>query len=166
MNSFSYHQKPQKPKSSRLRTLWGILMLSVYAFGNMVLSQSALCLWGQVSGQHEVVVCGDQVILHHPNRDQLPHRLFTQILVAISHSNAAGDHLLSCAQSINADCERSFGFDTTSPSIDAEEHDQHHFFHHALHGSYGIASGLISDRMDSISNGAALAQWCTVKRMV
>lgn len=166
MNSFTYHQKPQKPKSSRLRVLWGVLMLSVYAFGNMVLSQSALCLLGQVYGQHEVVVCGDQVILHHPNRDQLPHRSFTQIIEAISHSNAANDHLLSCAQSINADCERSFGFEVASPSMDAEEHDQHHFFHHALHESYGIACGLICDRVGSITKGATLAQWCTVKRMV
>jgi hypothetical protein len=166
MNRQRQHQQTEKAKSSRLRSALGLLLLAVYALGNFVFSQSALCVFGQMTGQHEVLVRGDQVILHHPDETPSPHRLGTQLLVAISHTNTAGDHELPCAPLVIADPEpnlqTSFNF-TFCADLDD---DPPAFEHHVLDHTQELDYRKVTQGSGQIAEDAMIMQWRTVKRMV
>lgn len=152
--------------SSRLRSCMALLLFAVYALGNFVFSQSALCMIGQIEGQHEVLVRGNQVILHHPNRTQAPHRSWARLLVAVSHTNPAGDHELPCAPQVIADPEPASFHPSSTQAHPSTDDDHAAFEHHALAPSVPIDCGMTLRETKRITGDVMILQWRTVKRMV
>jgi hypothetical protein len=163
MNGTSQYQNSQKAKSARLRSWFGLLLFTVYALGNFVFSQSALCVFGQISGQHEVLIRGDQVILHHA---QSTPRSFVELLVSMSHTNSKGDHELPCAPLVFADPEPSTKNTSHTQSINAHDDDQTVFHHHALDQPDAMVCGVVRNLIELIAGDAMISHWRTVKRMV
>ena len=143
-----------------------LLLFSVYALGNFVFSQSALCVFGQIEGQHQVLVRGNQVILHHPNQTQAPHRSWARLLVAVSHTNPAGDHELPCAPQVIADPEPVNANTSCAQVLHAQDDDHAAFEHHALALSVPIDCGMTLRETKRITGDVMILQWRTVKRMV
>jgi hypothetical protein len=166
MNRNTQHQQTEKAKSSRLRSCMALLLFAVYALGNFVFSQSALCVFGQIEGQHEVLVRGNQVILHHPNQTQAPHRPWAQLLVAVSHTNPAGDHELPCAPQVIADPEPVSANTSSAQVLHAHDDDQAAFEHHALDRAIAKDCGMVRHGTKQITGDPVILQWRTVKRMV
>lgn len=143
-----------------------LLLFAVYALGNFVFSQAALCMIGQIEGQHEVLVRGNQVILHHPNQTQAPHRPWARLLVAVSHTNPAGDHELPCAPQVIADPEPVNANTSCAQVLHAQDDDQTAFVHHALDLLMVRDYDMLRHGTKKITGDAMILQWRTVKRMV
>lgn len=166
MNRNTQHQQTEKAKSPRLRSCMAVLLLAVYALGNFVFSQSALCVFGQIEGQHEVLVRGNQVILHHPNQTQTPHRPWARLLVAVSHTNPAGDHELPFAPQVIADPEPVSANTSSAQVLHAHDNDQAAFEHHALDLSSAKDCSVRMHDTKRITGDPMILHWRTVKRMV
>lgn len=88
-----------KKKSSAewrgLRAFFGFCLLAFYLLAEFALSPAAICGLACASGGHEVSRRGNTVVMHHGGAADETHRGFTKMLVACSHSNPLGDHVIT-----------------------------------------------------------------------
>ncbi len=164
------HHNPHKNlasrKSSRLRSAMGLLLLTVYALGQFVFASSALSQIAALTGQHQVLISGDCVVLHHANGEASPHQGFTKFLVALSRTNAAGDHILP---SVPADlCEEPRQSEDVENDLTTAFVDEQGgiFEHHSLLGITDRHEGAAAVPRNAFITQLTLSHWRTVKRVV
>ena len=160
------HKTLMKTKSSRLRSAMGLLLIAVYALGQFVLAPSVLAALAELTGQHQVILSGDSVVLHHPNGQASPHNSLAKVLVAISHTDESGDHVLPCVETGLCEEPRLIELAEAPPSMELVEDGNDFFMHHCL-----LAIDSTQERFSDAQNHPhftelTLTHWRTVKRMV
>ena len=153
-------------KSSRFRSALGLLMLTVFALGQFVFASSALSQIAAFTGQHQVLISDDCVVLHHTNGEASPHHGLTKFLVALSRTNAAGDHILPIIPANFCEEPRQNKVVENEPSSAFVDEQGGFFEHYSLLAMAGRQEAEVVMRSNAIVAPLTLSHWRTVKRMV
>ena len=164
--NFHSQKKPTHGKSHRLRSAMALFLMAVFSLGQFFLSATALSSLASIAGQHQVLFSGDCVVLHHTQGEATPHHGLTKILVAISHADESGDHVLPCAETDFCEEPRVSEFIETTPSIEFINDDNPFFEHHCLLAMQAGEESLVATHCRPHFTELTLTHWRTVKRMV
>lgn len=144
----------------------GLLLIAVYALGQFVLAPSALTALAELTGEHQVIFSGGSVVLHHPNGEATPHNSLDQVLVAISHTDESGDHVLPCVETGLCEEPRLIELAEAPPTIEMVEDGNDFFMHHCLLEIDGVQEEYSAAQNHPHFTELTLTHWRTVKRMV
>lgn len=163
----TYSQKnPTHGKSQRLRSVLALLLMAVFSLGQFFLSATALSSLASLAGQHQVLFSGDSVVLHHPQGQTSPHQGLAKVLVAISHADESGDHVLPCVETGFCEEPRLCELSETAPSMEIVADFNPFFEHHCLLAIEAIEESLCAAHDHPHLTELTLTHWRTVKRMV
>lgn len=153
-----------KPERSSLTP--GLILLLLYTVGQLLLSPAMLAGLAGVTGQHQVFLKGDRVILHHPNGLTKPHHGLAKLLVAISHADESGDHVLPCVDTGLYEEPRTSEIVESAATKKFAEGDLFFFTDQCRILIAPYPHKFITSRIPPPATGLTLAQWRTVRMMV
>ena len=164
------HHHPQKEpthaRSQRLRSALALLLMAVFSLGQFFLSATALSSLASLAGQHQVLFSGDSVVLHHPQGQTSQHQGLAKVLVAISHADESGDHVLPCVETGFCEEPRLSELSETTPPMIMLEVANDCFEHHSLLAMAAGEESVSATHDHPLVTELTLTHWRTVKRMV
>lgn len=81
-------------KFPSLRSLGALILLMVFVWGQFALLPTVVMRVASMSGEHELMILDQKVVLHHAASPRAEHHGWTQWLVAMSQTDDTGDHVL------------------------------------------------------------------------
>lgn len=76
------------------RSWSALILLLVFVWGQLALLPTVMMRMASMSGEHQLMILEQKLVLHHLASPKATHHGFTPWIVALSHTDAAGDHVL------------------------------------------------------------------------
>lgn len=149
-------------KFSSIRSLGALVLLLVFVWGQFALLPTVMMRVASMSGEHQLVILDQKLVLHHVASPGATHHGITQWLVALSHTDASGDHVLPLNEPDRCDESREqIVLDETTDAV----LESWNFAHsdHALRSNAAMHAITVDQHR---SAEMAIEQWSSIRLLI
>lgn len=149
-------------KHPSVRSFGALILLLVFVLGQFAMLPTVMMRVASMSGEHQLMIVDQKLVLHHVASPKATHHGLTHWLVAMSHTDAAGDHVLPLHEPDRCGESREQSMLDEAKDLVYESS----IFEHAAHVPQWPLKVHIAKADQHRSAEMAIAQWSSIRLLI